>query len=103
MGIVWGGAPEVTGDDRYLTGMLRANEFLRKIQWMGTGNPDLDGGISGSFPLHGQYGRFQILNWAVEVLRRLHVVKPPLPQIGTNPKHFARNPGFRQAIMLICA
>jgi hypothetical protein len=33
---------------------------------MGTGNPDLDGGISGSFPLHGQYGRFEILNWAVK-------------------------------------
>jgi hypothetical protein len=66
MGIVWGRLYQVTGDDRYLTAMRRANEFLRKVQWMGTGNPDLDGGISGSFPLHGEYGRFQILNWAVK-------------------------------------
>jgi hypothetical protein len=66
MGIVWGRLYQATGDDRYLTGMRKSNEFLRKCQWMGTGNPDLDGGISGSFPLHGQYGRFEILNWAVK-------------------------------------
>jgi hypothetical protein len=66
MGIVWGRLYQVTGDDRYLDGMVRTNEFLRKVQWMGTRNADLDGGISGSFPLHGQYGRFQILNWAVK-------------------------------------
>jgi len=31
-GIVWGRIYQVTGDERYLTGMLRANEFLRKVQ-----------------------------------------------------------------------
>ncbi len=66
MGIVWGRLYQNTGDDRYLTGARKANEFLRKVQWMRTGNADLDGGISGSFPLHGQYGQFQILNWAVK-------------------------------------
>ena len=54
-------------------------------------------------PLHGQYGRFQILNWAVKFFVDSMLLKPPLPQVGTNPEHFARNPGFRQAIMLICA
>jgi uncharacterized protein YyaL (SSP411 family) len=66
MGIVWGRLYQATGDDRYVTGMRRTNEFLRKLQWMGTGNPDLEGGISGSFPLHGRYGSFEILNWAVK-------------------------------------
>lgn len=66
MGIVWGRLYQATGEDKYLTGMRRANEFLRRIQWMRTGNPNLDGGISGSFPLHGQYGRFEILNWAAK-------------------------------------
>jgi hypothetical protein len=46
--------------------MVKANGFLRKVQWLGTGNPGLDGGISGSYPLHGQYGRFEVLNWAVK-------------------------------------
>lgn len=66
MGIVWGRLYEVTADGRYLDGTRKANAFLRKVQWMGTGNPDLDGAISGSFPLHGQYGSFQVLNWAVK-------------------------------------
>lgn len=66
MAIVWGRLYQATGDQRYASAMRRANEFLRKVQWMGTGEPNLDGGISGSFPLHGEYGRFQILNWAVK-------------------------------------
>jgi uncharacterized protein YyaL (SSP411 family) len=66
MGIVWGRLYQVTSDGRFLNGMVRANEFLRKVQWLGTGNPGLDGGISGSYPLHGNYGRFEVLNWAVK-------------------------------------
>ena len=66
MGIVWGRLHQVTGDEKYLTGMVKANGFMRKVQWLGTGNPGLDGGISGSYPLHGRYGRFEVLNWATK-------------------------------------
>ena len=64
--IVWGRLFQLTGDRRYLEGMTKANAYLRKVQWIGTGNPGLDGGISGSYPLHGEYGRFEVLNWAVK-------------------------------------
>jgi DUF1680 family protein len=66
MGLVWGRLYEVTGEPKYLAGLGRANQFLQRVQWSGTGNPGLDGGISGSFPFHGAYGRFEILNWAVK-------------------------------------
>ena len=66
MGTVWGRLHQVTGDGKYLSGMVKANGFLRRVQWLGTGNPGLDGGISGSYPLHGRYGRFEVLNWAVK-------------------------------------
>ncbi len=66
MGIVWGRLYQATGDMKYLIGLKRANEFLRRVQWRGTGNPGLDGGISGSYPIHGEYGRFGVLNWAVK-------------------------------------
>jgi hypothetical protein len=66
MGIVWGRLHQATGDTRYLHAMSKANRFMRSVQWLGTGNPGLDGGISGSYPLHGQYGRFEVLNWAVK-------------------------------------
>ena len=65
-GIVWGRLYQVTRDAKYLAAMTKANAFLRKVQWMGTGHPGLDGGISGSYPLHGEYGRFEVLNWAVK-------------------------------------
>jgi len=66
LAIVWGRLHQVTGDARYLNAMSKANRFLRSVQWLGTGNPGLDGGISGSYPLHGQYGRFEVLSWAVK-------------------------------------
>jgi hypothetical protein len=66
MGTVWARLYDVTGNSRYLQALSRVNRFTRSVQWVGTGNPGLDGGISGSFPLHGRYGRFEVLNWAVK-------------------------------------
>jgi hypothetical protein len=66
MGIIWGRLHQVTGEQRYVNSLVKANEFLRRVQWLGTGNPGVDGGISGSYPLHGNYGRFEVLNWAVK-------------------------------------
>ena len=66
MGTVWGRLYQDTGEPQYLRALVRANRYLKTVQWLGTGNPGLDGGISGSFPLHGSYGRFEVLNWAVK-------------------------------------
>ena len=64
--IIWARLYQISGDRKYLTGVKKANDFLRRVQWLGTGNPGLDGGISGSHPLHGRYGQFEVLNWAVK-------------------------------------
>ena len=66
MGTVWARLHQATGDPKYVPAVAAANRFLQRVQWMNTGNPGLDGGISGSFPLHGRYGRFEVLNWAVK-------------------------------------
>jgi hypothetical protein len=66
MGTVWAGLYRVTQDRRYLDALSRANAYTMSVQWLDTGNPGLDGGISGSFPLHGRYGHFEVLNWAVK-------------------------------------
>lgn len=42
MGTVWGRLYQVTGDGKYLNGMAKANRFLKRVQWLGTGNPSLD-------------------------------------------------------------
>ena len=66
MGTIWARLHQVTGEERYLAALKKVNHFLKRVQWLGTGNPGLDGGISGSHPLHGRYGRFEVLNWAVK-------------------------------------
>jgi uncharacterized protein YyaL (SSP411 family) len=66
MGTVWARLYHVTKEDKYLDALSKANQYTRTVQFLGTGNPGLDGGVSGAFPLHGRYNRFQILNWAVK-------------------------------------
>ncbi len=66
MAIIWGRLFQITGDGKYLAGMKGANRYLMGVQLYRTTNPDLFGGICGSYPIHGQYGRYEVLNWAVK-------------------------------------
>ena len=63
---IWGRLYQLTGLPGYLEGMRKTNAALRKVQFLRTDKPGLYGGISGSEPIHGMYGRFEILNWAVK-------------------------------------
>lgn len=63
---IWGRLYKVTGESRYFDCMKKMNSYLKKVQLIQTDNPDIYGGIGGSDPLHGGYGRFEILNWAVK-------------------------------------
>jgi hypothetical protein len=58
---------EITGDRRYLDAALRANAFVRRTVRL-DGPPELRGGVKGSFPVDGEYGRYQLLNWAAKFL-----------------------------------
>lgn len=84
MGLVWGRLYQATGDARYLDGLVQANRFVESVQWAGTGDPGLDGGISGSHPLHGQYGRFEVLNWAVKFFADALMLERSLGGRGTS-------------------
>ena len=63
---IWGRLYQVTGESRYADRMKKTNNYLRSVQLLRTNNPGIYGGISGSYPLHGGYGSFEILNWAVK-------------------------------------
>lgn len=58
---------EFTKDQRYAKAGLEANAFVRKTVLL-EGPPDVRGGVSGSSPLSGPYGRFAFLNWAAKFL-----------------------------------
>ncbi len=53
-------------DRRYLDGARRLLSFLKASQNCVTQNIGLRGGIKGSFPFDGEYGRFEVLNWATK-------------------------------------
>ena len=62
--IVWGRLFQLTGRPAYREAMQRANRYLMRHHDID--NPDLRlrGGVPGSWPVWGDYGRFMILNWA---------------------------------------
>jgi uncharacterized protein YyaL (SSP411 family) len=79
---IWGRLYQITGRSEYLEGMRRTNSALRKIQFLHTDHPGLYGGVSGSHPIQGAYGRFEILNWAVKFFVDAQMLERSLTNSG---------------------
>ena len=62
--IVWGRLFQLTGKPAYREAMHRANLYLMRRHDIDNPDPRLRGGIPGSWPVSGDYGRLKILNWA---------------------------------------
>lgn len=56
----------VTGEPRWLEPVQRVLEFVKRTQNRTSADPGLRGGIKGSAPMSGDYGRHEILNWATK-------------------------------------
>ncbi|HXE56837.1 MAG TPA: hypothetical protein VNK43_02450 [Gemmatimonadales bacterium] len=56
----------VTGERQWLEPVPRVLAFLKSTQNRTTGDPGLRGGIKGSAPVDGEYGRYEVLNWATK-------------------------------------
>jgi hypothetical protein len=56
-----------TPDVRYREAAFRANAYVRRTVRL-DGPEGIKGGVKGSFPVDGQYGAFQYLNWAAKFL-----------------------------------
>jgi len=56
-----------TEDRRYAHAAQRANAYVRRTVRL-DGPPAIRGGVMGSFPIDGDYGRYQVLNWAAKFL-----------------------------------
>ena len=42
-----------------------ANRYVRRTVFL-TGSPDVVGGVRGAYPVNGEYGRYEYLNWAAK-------------------------------------
>jgi uncharacterized protein YyaL (SSP411 family) len=56
---------EFTSKKKYLKAALSTNEFVRKTQ-NSDGPLDVLGAIKGSFPIYGDYGKYEFLSWATK-------------------------------------
>jgi hypothetical protein len=56
-----------TGDQRWREKALKLNHFVRRTI-VTDGSEDIRGAIAGSFPIDGDYGRFEYPNWAAKFL-----------------------------------
>ncbi|MGE3153626.1 MAG: hypothetical protein AB7G48_13585 [Nitrospiraceae bacterium] len=54
------------GDEKFLAGARQLIRFLKASQNCESENGGLRGGIKGSSPFNGEYGRFEVLNWATK-------------------------------------
>jgi hypothetical protein len=61
----WFSLYQVTGKDKYLDAALSANRFVRKTQNT-SGPEEIRGAIKGSFPVFGDYGKYEFLNWSAK-------------------------------------
>jgi hypothetical protein len=61
----WWLLAESTGEDRYRAAAGRANRFVRRTMDV-SGPGDTCGGVKGSFPVDGDYGAYEYLNWAAK-------------------------------------
>lgn len=66
--IVWAHLHGVTGQEKYREALRRANQYLMARHDIANNDPRIRGGVPGSWPVWGGYGRFQILNWATNFL-----------------------------------
>ena len=55
----------MTGHAPYLDSARRANAYVRRTIRL-DGPPEQRGGVKGSFPIDGDYGRWEYLNWAAK-------------------------------------
>ena len=63
-GIVCGQLYRITGDAQYRTALQRLNRYLMRHHDIDNPNDTLRGGVPGSWPVWGEYGRMKVLNWA---------------------------------------
>ncbi|MHB8773330.1 MAG: hypothetical protein ACYC7J_20255 [Syntrophales bacterium] len=66
MAIVWRRLGDLDGDRRYRDAAGEVIQFLKRTHDLGTKHPGVRGGVKGSWPVNGAYGRYRVLNWATK-------------------------------------
>jgi hypothetical protein len=66
MALVWFKFYELTNDSRYFQAASTANLYLKQVQSRSSRSSGIRGGLTGSYPIYGDYGHYLYLNWAAK-------------------------------------
>lgn len=64
--IAWQRAYSTNKEESYKVAARKAIQFIKLTQNLKHSNPGIKGGVKGSFPFDGEYGKFEMLNWAAK-------------------------------------
>lgn len=64
--IVWSELFELTGKTAYRDAARKINRYLMCRHDISSPSPSIRGGLAGSWPVWGDYGKFLVLNWATK-------------------------------------
>lgn len=56
------------GDERLRNAARRLTDYVLRRHDIRSTDPTIRGGLYGSWPIHGGYGSFEVLNWATKFL-----------------------------------
>jgi hypothetical protein len=57
-----------TQDNKYLEALRTINTYVMRRHDITSPDPAIRGGLAGSWPVWGEYGKYRILNWATKFL-----------------------------------
>ena len=66
--IVWSKLYLLTHDNKYLRALKLVNLYLMRHHDIHSPHNTIRGGLAGSWPIYGAYGKFMVLNWATKFL-----------------------------------
>jgi hypothetical protein len=68
---------QITGDEEFLDAARRTNAYVRERVRV-DGEPEVRGGVKGSFPVDGEYGKFEYLSWACKFFIDANILEQEL-------------------------
>jgi hypothetical protein len=81
---VWSQIYLITQDEKYRNAVRRVNDYLTAHHDIRNPDPRLRGGVPGSWPVWGDYGPYQILNWATKFLVDALALEEPIMAVSAN-------------------
>ena len=81
--ICWLRLFELSGVPKYRDAACKANRYVRRRVRL-DGDPDICGGVPGSFPVDGGYGPFQYLSWAAKFCIDANLLEMDLDKLAAS-------------------